>query len=146
VSVVGQSYTTYRNAELEIEYALSGKRDIPATKGNRMEGVEYSQKGYELTGVSSMIKSNPQMNAQVIHVGGPGKPDFIPRTSDATDYDFIHDVNYDVFPLNEAQIQAHMYNRPYSFTLIPWFYINPRVGGPAPDPAGIARLRAFVNR
>ena len=142
VGVMGQSYTMYRNAELEVEYALAGKRDTPVVKGNRVEGVSYSRMQYQLLGVSTMIQANPQMNAAIVHLGGPSRPDFIPRTSDGTNYDFIHGVNYDTFPLNRAQIDAHMYNRPYSFTLQPWFYLNPP-GGSA-NPNNVARLQRFA--
>jgi hypothetical protein len=141
VDVMGQSYTTYRNAELEIEYATTGVRDTPAQKGDRVEGREL--KAQSILGVSTMIKANPRMNAEVLHLGGPSKPDFIPRTADGVDYDFVHETNYDTFPLTPKQINDHMYGRPYSFTLRPWFYLNPR--GQTVNPANIARLQQYLN-
>lgn len=141
VDVMGQLYTTYRNAELEIEYATTGVRDTPVAKGNRVEGRQL--KNQSVLGVSTMIRANPQMNARILHLAGPSKPDFIPRTADGLDYDFVHQTNYDTFPLNQQQIDTHMYGRPYSFTLRPWFYLNP--AGQTVDPANVARLNQYID-
>jgi hypothetical protein len=117
---------------LEVDYALKGTRDVPIVKGKKMEA-----------GIAEKTSANPKMDSDFIHMGGPGRPDFVPRTPDGLDYDFIHNKNFDVFPLTKAQINKHIYGRPYGFTMEGIFYVNPK--GWRTSPADIARLRKWVQ-
>ena len=109
-----QSHANYANAVEELEMARSGKALTPMAKGKAVEER-----------VAQSLNSNPVTREKFIHLGGPNKPDFIPRTPEGLEYDFVHNTNYDVFPLNRRQINAHYYGRFYGHTMEGIFYLNP---------------------
>ena len=103
------------------------------TKGRRLE-----------IGVAEEVEKNPSMDKEVIHLGGPYKPDFIPRTDKGLAYDYYNETNYDTFPLNKRQIKEH-FDRTYGdpvMKMIP--YLNPPKG--KVNPEYIKRLQDWVKK
>ena len=111
---VYQSHATYLNAVKEIDYWRAGKAELPFRKGNAMEKDLFLS-----------LESTPATQGQLLHLGGPNKPDFVPNTPDGLNYDFVDNLNYDIFPLSDANRWKHFNDRPYGFTMEGIFYLNP---------------------
>jgi len=70
------------------------------------------------------IRATPAAANLFIHLGGKNQPDWIPATPLGTQYNFVSDVNFDVFPLNERQRESH-FGRFYGATMTGIYYLNP---------------------
>jgi len=106
------------NADLEILVQQSGVPRssipmLPLLKGRAAESF-----------LADSLAKNPSTSGMVIHLGGANQPDFIPNTPAGTNYDFVNNPNFDVFPLNDRAREDHL-GRFYGPTMIPIYYLNP---------------------
>jgi RHS repeat-associated protein len=113
-----QMYSFDANANLEVTIQQTGmpRSSFPLLAMNKGNAMERE--------VQNMISSNPVASEMFLHLGGANRPDWIPNSPQGNQYDFINRPNYDLFSLNQRQLDDHL-NRPYGPTMIPIFYLNP---------------------
>lgn len=117
-----QMYAFEANAKLEVTLRDTGQpREsfgpmLPMMKGRAMEAE-----------VQTMVQSNPVTRQMFLHLGGANQPDWIPNTPQGNQYNFTVNINFDLFPLNQRQVDAHL-SRPYGPTMVPIYYLNPPPG------------------